>query len=328
MQSTDQNTLAIPLRERLAQLSNKHLVTWWESYCVLRDVESSKLWEGNSDSFTQWITTNSGLFKKKPSQLWRILSSGRYLEDYYPRYSADAVHGAATCPSLESIAEIVRPEHLELLSKLERVMPKDRFHIVAHKTFEKQISRLKLREMWLLYKPALQGRTARGRGVKAPHIDQSNENLRNLIEKSRLLDILSGSESTWTGVNNPILYKIFINIMPEGVKSVTGLALFPAVTVIMPYSGRLELHGLRWLSIAPSAENYKSMMKYCDFLWGVRANGKTDESDINAIPNDVGILEIAEDKVTVIRRARPLFEMNCNRDDLACAIIKRILEAK
>lgn len=74
------------------------------------------------------------------------------------------------CPAPAELPDTVSPENLELLGKLSRFVPDEHLPTLAQRVLTGDITRAELRQTWVAYRPALGGRTARGKGVAVPWV--------------------------------------------------------------------------------------------------------------------------------------------------------------
>jgi len=315
------------IERELSMVENGDARSWGNLYLLLDAVDQSGYWEREAASFTSWIEKSASRLHSKPAMLWRILSAGRFVQLVAERFKERGF----VIPSLEEMPDAVSPENVELLSKLGRVAPEDIFEELVHKVFDGEATRSKLREAWETYRPALGGKTARGRGVAAPKLNQQDPVQYRSMMEAVTLDALQAVGPTWTGVKSPSVYKFFVHVNPERYCMTTDLYLFAAVVVIKHKNGPLQYHGICFQPLLEAAGSYENILAYCDHLWVLNHdhNNKMPELvDDSSMPDCIGVLKVRGSKVSVIRPAGVVEGSGSKRLDLASALLTRALRAK
>ena len=305
--------------------------TWGQIFLLLDSIDQSRYWQKGANSFTGWIEMNAPALHTKPAMLWRILSAGRFIREVAERVKMKGIE----IPPFDVLPDSVSPENVELLSKLSRVMPDETFADFARKVFSGDVKRSELRGAWETYRPVLMGKTARGRGVVPPKLNISDaEQFRSLLEADTL-SAFQAAGPGWTGIASPLIYKVFVHVDPEGYVRSPITSLFPAVVVVKPPHKPIEYHGIRFASISRSPDSYKRILAYCDYLWifnhklqeGRRI--KIASNDLcSLLPDEIGILDISEGKVSVVRPAASVDGAGTMRGDIASALLVRSLGVK
>ena len=304
--------------------------TWGQIFMLLDSIDQSRYWQKGANSFTGWIEMNAPALHTKPAMLWRILSAGRFVRQVAERVKMKGIE----IPPFDVLPDSVSPENVELLSKLSRVMPDETFADFARKVFSGDVKRSELRGAWETYRPVLMGKTARGRGVVPPKLNiRDAEQFRSLLEADTL-SAFQAAGPGWTGIASPLIYRVFVHVDPEGYRRSPITNLFPAVVVVKPPHGPIEYHGIRFASFSRSHDSYKGILMYCDYLWIF--NHKSQEGKIKTTSNDlcislpdgIGILDISEGKVSVVRPAASVDGAGTMRGDIASALLVRSLGVK
>lgn len=213
-------------------------------------------------------------------------------------------------------------------------MPDETFAGIARKVFSGDVKRSELRGAWETYRPVLMGKTARGRGVVPPKLNiRDAEQFRSLLEADTL-SAFQAAGPGWMGIASPLIYRVFVHVDPEGYRRSPVTNLFPAVVVVKPPHGPIEYHGIRFASFSRSPDSFKGILAYCDYLWIF--NHKIQEGGIitasnelcSLLPDGIGILDISEGKVSVVRPAACVDGAGTMRGDIASALLVRSLGVK
>lgn len=301
--------------------------SWGNLFLLLDSVERTKYWQNDAASFTRWIEQIAPKIHTKPAMLWRILSSGRFVIQVTNQLEERNIK----VPSLEDMPDDVSPENVELLAKLERVAPEETFAEYAQKVFTGEAKRAELRSVWETYRPVLRGQTARGRGVTPPRINRKDPSQFRSVMEAATLEAFQSAGPHWTGISTHTLYKVFVHINPEGFPKNPGY-LFAAVVVVKPKNGVLLYHGIRFRTLE-SPDTYKKPLEYCDHLWVFNHSVFHSSQipafdDLSGVPEGVGILEIKDNVLSVIKPACVIKGSGTKRVDLASALLVRTLGTK
>lgn len=176
--------------------------SWAQVGWVLDQAERTGYWEGRAQSFSEWLTSTSSKIGMKDSSLWRYLTAGRY----YQKLRETLQGRNIPCPPLEKLPETISPESLEILAKIERAAPKTLFEDVGERVLCGSVTRHELREIWKTYRPVLEGRTARGRGMTAPRINPGDERQLEMQKEATALTALMSAGPEWTGIKDAQFY--------------------------------------------------------------------------------------------------------------------------
>jgi hypothetical protein len=305
----------------------------WIAHSILLDsIEGTGYWQRDSGSFTDWVVKNAHRFGVKPPMVWRRLSAGRSARRLRDRLSK---HGESV-PGLEDIARNIGPESLEILAKLERSLPAERFDELADSALRGKTKRSELRSMWETYRPILGGRTARGRGVTPPKVNTKDHIVVESLMRAKALDTLKSSESDWTGHKGPEIFKVFLYVAPDCNTEVPDNYIFSAVVAVKPKKGYIETHGIRFRHYKNTRglKNDYSTNSYCDYIWYVMSYETEksitfNESEYNnVIPWYAGLLLILGGKVNIIKQAQRTPDDHKMRNMLLSALLARSLEKK
>lgn len=288
----------------LAALEKGEARTWAQLAMLLDQVDSSGYWRTSSGSFTEWIKAVSPSLKLKEASLWRYLTAARYYQELRKTLTEKNVD----IPQLDELYVNVSPENIEILSKLSRVTSDDIFLRISKQVVAGTITRAELRETWVAYRPALLGKTARGKGVEVPKINRADKKQYSSMLEAQVFTTLSANKSEWTGIKSPERYQLFMHVSPEFPADACQKFKFDAVAALRTKkSAHLILHGIdiKGSSLLGDEGTHNKWMlqtQYCDFLW-VATIGDVLQC-LNVIPSHVGILVACNNFIQVIRPAQ------------------------
>jgi hypothetical protein len=309
------------LANEVAALIRRQPRSWAQVSWVLDQVERAGYWEGRAQSFSEWLTSTAAKIGMKESSLWRYLSAGRY----YQKLRKALQGGNVPCPPLEKLPETISPESLEILAKIERVAPKKLFEDVGERVLGGSVTRHQLREIWQTYRPVLEGRTARGRGMAAPRINPADERQREMQKEATALTTLTSAGPEWTGIKDAQFYRTIGD-------------------VTVPKAGP-EKHGFDMLALVRETEDSPVMMMgvqiktmtkvvfidslawYCDRLW-LMLVAKAKIRDVAYVPEFVGILRADAGKLKVERPATDAYPgLGAKTGEVAKELLVRVLRS-
>ena len=286
----------------LASLSNEGARSWINVSLLIIQVDELRYWQDTHNSLSDWIRTVSGPLGHKESSLWRYFTSGRY----YQQLQITLDNKSITSPKLQDLSPKVSPENLEILAKLERVMPKNSFIKLAQRVINMQISRDELRLNWQAYRPILEGKTARVLRDSAPKISHANPRQKDSLTEAEILTTISPGNAPWIGPGTPAFYELFIDVRPEHLPE-EKCPTFDAVAVVrMNSSDPTEFHGVEihssHLGLSPSKFHLLDLQHhYCDYLW-LAVDSPEQIANTNLIPEYVGLIVVSGGKVDIVRR--------------------------
>lgn len=312
--------------ENLSALDRGELRTWGQIGKLLAEVEASEHWKAEAKSFTEWLRIHSAKVGLTESSLWRYLSSSRY----YERIRSTLVRRGIESPTLEELSDQVSPENLELLSKLARVAPDDVLQRVATDVLAGTITRAELRTTWQIYRPALAGQTARGRGVTVSRIRRPNPDQFNSLLEASILTALSASGEKWLGSVWPRKCQLYRNVRPVVRADVRRVVEFDLVAVVRgPRDASVLLHGIEIkggaspLLAARVLPLLEEQAKYCDYFWLAQAY-EAFEYGLREIPEYIGMLVAQDGDIRVLREARLLSGSVSHTGDLAKGLLLQL----
>jgi hypothetical protein len=158
----------------------------------------------STTSSTTWIRSFASQSGMQPSTLWRLLTAGKYYRELQQEFE----QGGVSLPDLEDPAIAASPESLEILSKLARVMPPD-LQQIQRGTLEGKISRRELRDLWITYRPVLEGKNARGWPAQKPRFNSRNPSMQQAHRKAQAMNTIREVGPSWLGNSESYIYKVF-----------------------------------------------------------------------------------------------------------------------
>jgi len=296
------------ISKELQKLAHGESMPWTELSCLLDQVDKTGYWEQTANSFTDWLKSNAHKLGGKESTLWRYLVVGRYYHDLREQFTRVKLE----YPPLLELPKHVSPEKLELLSKLGRVAPKDFFEKLIYDVLDNAITRDEIREQWKAFRPALKGKTARGRNVSAPTISSiRTPELYKSLDEALIINAIKANGAKWLGDDSPSMYEVKFHFLNQYIKKEQLSPHLPAVVLYQSSpTDDLEVHGIemaRTYNFSTDLfKRLKEPAEYCDFLW--IACNKTIPY-LNKFkeyyPETVGIIVIDDADITVQQPALP-----------------------
>ncbi len=267
------------IREELEAIRAGESRRWWQIGCLLDQVEDTRYWMEDGRSFTHWMHKHAAEFPVKWTSLWRYMSSARYYKAISREIQEKGIKGI-NCPKFEVLPKNVGPEALEYLSKISRVAPDDIFYPLANNFLSGKVTREELREVWETFRPALAGRTARGRGG-APKIDAKNSDQSRMVMEAWVATILK-NDTQWLRFpeqpNPPFMKEVFPRVC---VRDSTRLILRQDIEIDVVIVARekrnspIEYHGVV-VTDSFGSDVINRLRVYsvlCDCTWVVVSDG-------------------------------------------------------
>lgn len=295
--------------------------TWHALAAYLLAVERTRSWSATHSSFSSWLADLAKTLQRSEATLWRMFSAGRY----YSEIREKSLGGGAEVPDLSSQSVAASPESLELAQKISRVAPDEVVEDISRKVIDGAISRRELRTYWETYRPVLNGRTARGRNVEAPHFNSDSlEMLSSRMEADCVAGLIREG-AVWLGCAQAHVYKV----IPMSAQSLPRLGGRHVPDVIVLYQPTpiqpMEIHGIETatrLEKNAVVRQYRTAGLGVDRFWIIASHAI--ESLIADRNPEIGVLQANPERVRVIRRAGPAKQ---DRDD-ALALMRGLLARK
>lgn len=309
------------VRAEFDAISRQERRSWGQVSTFLNTFELTGLWKNEAKSFTEWLARNALALHYSESTLWRYLTVGRYYNKLRPKLLVRNVDA----PALEELTAKISPENFEILSKLERIVPNDTFIDLADRLMQGKVTRAMLRSTWETFRPVLNGKTARGRGVDTPRFDPHNAVQHLSMFESMVIDTISKGNASWLGGSESDQYGVFVHVGP--LPDDTFFKSINIDLVIMTshqpckkicFTG-IEISGMFSKTVMQKLE---AQSKYCDMTWLALPDYIDDCKEI--IPSHIGILTVLESTIHVIRHASTTPQVDGKTGDLAKALLMRI----
>ena len=283
------------IKEELQTLREGQTFNWGRISRLLDLVDRNGYWREEASTFTAWLDNNAELLGVKRSMAWRYLSPGRFYDKQLRKDFPDLAK-----KPLEEVSDELSPENLELLSKIYRAAPEELYNRLAAKVLSGEAKRTELKTCWAAFRPVLEGKTARGRGVtpaKAPAIDNGINNER--LTAAWIRNQLSSCDASWTQIKDLATHKVFMDI------SLPGGHRFDLVIVTRGKGSALLMHGVEILPLRFSVNHHTvaqllSSAKKCDQMW-IALPAAPEESFAAKIPKSIGIIAVDSDGIKPIR---------------------------
>lgn len=286
----------------------------------LLGLEKSGAWSKTHGSLSFYLSDLARKEKKTKSWFWRLLAAGRE----YNTLRAKLDPKGQTYPPLESPDIKASPESLELVNKISRIAPSNIVEAVQKKAMAGEVSRRELRDLWLAYRPVLDGKTARGR-IDAPRYDKSNWAMRRALIEANSVALISKNGPGWLDVNSAYVYKV---VHISGNARLRPL-YHTAGDVVVLFAGNenspLEVHGVAAGYFAGDnavLQHYEEGTSV-DFLWFATPK-ELSEQEMAKIPEEIGILRAGTDAIKVVRRADSAYSLGVKREELLRVLLNEV----
>ncbi len=313
------------LRKELRALKSGRRPAWPRIGHLLDAADSSGFWETQgAASFTQWVRSLARSLGRKERIFWRYLTAARF---YEKRLRPLLTHRKFAAPPLTELPDVVSPENLELLSKLARVAPEEVLDPLGRRVVQGEITRAELNRAWQAFRPALGGRTARGRGMRKPRLDRDDPHQYESQLKATVYHALQVVGAQWTGYKNPVSYEVFFQVRPERVPQQTFSDVFDVVAVVRSQEGPVELHGVEVIGKFSSESLQPKLShaaEYCDYFWVARSEEAADV-DLSRIPESIGLLVARGGWIQVVRRATRTSQSGRYRENLLAGLLAQAI---
>ena len=297
--------------------------SWGVAASVLARTESNAAWEGEAESFTEWLRMMASESGTAESTLWRYLGAGRY---YLKLASTLKAKGLPT-PSLKTVSRTVSPESLEILSKISRAAPESVFLDIAVKLLDGSVTRAALRRTWSAYRPVLEGRTARGGGARTPRVNHGTPETKESVLMATVKAALADNIRLLADDGEPGPSVFSTEVAVEHADAREGSVIFDAVAACRSGSGNgLLLHGIEIVGGHETSIRRKleKLAPFCDRLWvAVHEDSSPPPPDPLSF---AGIL-VADStgSLSILRHAKPSRTPGSRSGELARALLLKQL---
>ncbi len=276
---------------------------WHRIGALLDEIDKTQAWRENASTFTEWIQKTAPMLGLKESSLWRFLRSCRI----YANLRKEMAARGHELPEPEALPPQVSAESLELFDKLRRAAPERVTDPIAFGLVRGEVTRTQLRTIWLDYRPALAGRTARGYGiVSAPRVDRRDPDAAESLGEAEALLALRGGDRAWTGTPDADIYAVFSRVGLSIRRTKPGVMrrVLDAVVAVRAGEGAdLEFHAfeVRGRNFGEECGQwFEEIAPYVDYAW-IAAVGPLGADVVASAPAGLGIAEIRAEQVRVRR---------------------------
>lgn len=273
-----------------------HPRTWTKLGSVLHFVEQDRSWVGKASSFTEWVKNFAQQVGLTEASLWRYRAGWEFHLVVEVLLKA---RGFDVLPLGDG--GNVSPEALELLAKLQRVMDEDSFLSIAARVMSGAITRAELRETWQTYRPALSGRTARGRGVVAPTVNKEDHDEALALAEAKILSCVRDSASTWAEIPDRGRARLFADVtLRDPAIGMLEYSTDAVLVAVRTDGGPSVFHGIEVVGnreMSPDAVKWiVRKSAFFDHFWIA-----TDETPFQALPEQFGLLRCTNGRAAVER---------------------------
>lgn len=270
------------------------------SYLLL-SVEHHQIWHADSKSFTAWVKTFSREIKKQESSCWRYLAAAKYylqLKEVFNNKGIDS-------PFITALSENVSAENIEILEKLQRVMPDEQFLVYALRTIKNNVKRQELRQLWSIYRPLLEGRTARGQKV-SPIININDRYQFDSQAEAVGITSLIKSDGAWAKKKSSDIYKTFREIkLPINISG-KSFTFVPDLFVLTGSreSNDLFIHVVEYTSLINNQRKVEKLIavsRKVNFTWIMYPSHLNIEVE-SLLPKEFGLIALLGHESFVVHR--------------------------
>lgn len=296
--------LSILTKEAVKKL---HEGSWGQIADLIDKASTDGLWMPEYANFSEWMAHLTKEHKISRARCWRYKKAGSF-------YNKLKTYDSSLCELID-IPQHLSAEALEVLERLENVAPEQFFDNIKQEVLAGTISIRKLKQTWEAYKPAMGGKTRRGRLV-------SNE-LEVKINKWQRLEAESmlaiKQHKAWTGEQRPFRCQVFQNVRDEHNRvTYDWLAI-----VLRSNTAPLEVHGF-YLQYQPHEVSKTPEASYVKYRWLVLPEDQLPwpaEKDLH----DYGLVGISNGNLQIHKHAEPLSSANSCHDPFVFDLLRMCL---
>jgi hypothetical protein len=247
-----------------------------------------ELWRTDKSNFSEWMAHLTTSYKVSRARCWRYKKAASF-------YNELRIIDPSLC-DLKDIPKSISAEALEILERLEPVVPNDFFTEIKDKVLTSTISIRKLKDTWAAYKPALQGKTRRG-NVISKELEVKINKLQQFDAES-LLAIKQ--DLSWTGHKSPFRCQVFQNV-----RDYYSKVTYDRLAISLPtQESEVEIHAF-YLQHSMGRINNKPDENYINYRWIILPDKEYDlNTDINF--HDYGVITILNGNLTIRKCAENL----------------------
>jgi hypothetical protein len=275
---------------------------------LIHNAKTTRQWKKRGEhTFTRFLQRCAQAIGVHETLLWREQGAYIYLtETLAPKLAAADL-------LIEEVGEIsqkVSAEHFAILERIERVAPEADFLKLASQVIAAEVTRTTLRVYWESLKPAMEGRTARGRNKASPYA-------KSRVVEEMITATLTTAHPDWTGVTKPFAFEAFVG--DDALQlDFPGQPPYRPDAVIVVQEDRSSRPIFHAVSVRESLQkgqtpDFLAAVECFDAFWlavPVVRDLKHNSAAYN-LPNTVGLLLVFDDQVRVVRA--PAWEVTHER---------------
>lgn len=264
------------------------IFSWARIGLLILSVEHQRYWELNHKSLSAWLKYFSQDSGKSMSSCWRFMASAKYYSEISYHLSDDEFQ----CPDLINLSNSVSPENIEILSKLEPVLPEDFFVKLAKRVIKNEVTRVEIRDIWLTFRPSLQGKTKRG--LKQKVIAEINiERKKEIEHEYNMIENLLVQRGKWLNLPEGFLCKQFKHFHINGTLNNLD-SVFEVEVMIMTFSKILNQFNFHLVDYLVDInkdllEKVVSISNKANYYWVIGHKANLLEK-IEALPKEIGVI--------------------------------------
>lgn len=289
------------ISEKLEKIQKGDLFTWPAYALLMLSVEYQRYWELDNKSFSGWLKYFSKISGKSISSCWRFMSSAKF----YDELSRNLTIDGKQCPRIGVLNESVSPENLEILSKLEAVLPKSDFVKLAWRVIENDVTRKEVREIWKTFRPMLEGKTKRGlkeRVTTTINLERQNATTHDYY----LIQDFLLSQGKWLNLPEPhscMQFKDFVISGKIGAHQFDFIIEVMIMTV-SKYKKEMNFHLVDYLEMINKdlVDKITSLCRKVNNYWVIGLKGNLMER-IGELPDEVGVIFYVNGTIEVYKQA-------------------------
>jgi len=271
--------------------------TWALRARIIHKAKTTHQWKKRGEqTFTRFLQRCALALGVHETLLWREHGAYIYLaETLAPKLAA----AGFLVEKVDEISQKVSAEHFAILERIERVAPEADFLKLAGQVVAAEVTRTTLRVYWESLKPAMEGRTARGKNA-SPYA-------KSRVVEEMITATLTTAPPDWTGVTKPFAFEAFVGDDALQLELPGQPSYRPDAVIVVQ-----ETHSAKPIFHAISVRENLQKGQTPDFLAAVECfdafwlavpvvRDLKHNSDAYNLPNTVGLLVVFDDQVRVVR---------------------------
>lgn len=274
------------IADKLASFSSASGPSWVTVALLLLQFEESGHLKSENRSLNAFVGDVAIKLNKEKSMLWRYRRALLFHRQLNPDVNVNSLQ-----PEELKQLEGISPNNLDLLEKISRVLPDRDFKNLAKRVYSKQIIRKELQEKWRALKGTLEGKTARGKGVKAPKAPPKKMKSSRFYHVDQIFTWLQEIRPSWLGITAEDRYLI---LRASDYHFLDKYRVDAMVVVIKANTDYMEFHAIeiKIMGLSGILKNYPDIELF-DYFWLVIKGGlAAKKRSIREVPAHIGIVII------------------------------------